>query len=138
MIQNIEDTISSITVDTDLERDSIDKIISESENFLTEHYKRKTNINSFYADHLIKPLQKISAGFEEGGIVLTSDAKTQIRNNIPTFVYYSDYGNLDSEIYLPHVIDNFERGNLGEKERAKVRSLKVLFEFVNLLSLIHI
>lgn len=132
LIQNIEDTISSITVDTDLERDSIDKIISESENFLTEHYKRKTNINSFYADHLIKPLQKISAGFEEGGIVLTSDAKTQIRNNIPTFVYYSDYGNLDSEIYLPHVIDNFERGNLGEKERAKVRSLKVLFEFVNL------
>lgn len=51
---------------------------------------------------------------------------------IPNFVYYADYGNLDSEIYLPHVINNLERPDLGEKERAKVRTLKVLFDFVKL------
>ncbi len=51
---------------------------------------------------------------------------------IPRFVYYSDYGNLDSEIYLPHVIDNLKRDDLGEKERAKARSLRVLFSFVKL------
>lgn len=51
---------------------------------------------------------------------------------MPPFVYYSNYGNLDSEIYLPHVIKNMERTNLGTKEEAKARTLKVLFEFVGL------
>lgn len=61
------------------------------------------------------------------------DVKTLILENLPKFVYYSNYGNLDSEIYLPHVIQNLKRGDdLGQKERAKARTLKVLFEFVNL------
>ncbi len=51
---------------------------------------------------------------------------------IPSFVYYTNYGNLDSEIYLPHVIQNMAREDLGSKEQAKVRTLKVLFEFVGL------
>jgi len=51
---------------------------------------------------------------------------------VPPFVYYSQYGNLDSEIYLPHVIDNLGRDDLGAKDEARVRTLKVLFEFVQL------
>lgn len=51
---------------------------------------------------------------------------------LPRFVYYSNYGNLDSEIYLPHVVDNLERDDLGEKEAAKARTLRVLFSFVRL------
>ena len=51
---------------------------------------------------------------------------------IPRFVYYSNYGNLDSEIYLPHVVDNLKREDLGEKEAAKARTLRVLFSFVRL------
>lgn len=54
-------------------------------------------------------------------------------NNLPKFVYYSTYGNLDSEIYLPHVIANLKRVDLGIREEAKARTLKVLFEFVRLL-----
>lgn len=53
-------------------------------------------------------------------------------NRLPSFVYYATYGNLDSEIYLPHVIDNLQRTNLGPKEEAKARTLRVLFEFVEL------
>lgn len=53
-------------------------------------------------------------------------------DRMPSFVYYTNYGNLDSEIYLPHVIDNMERDDLGAKEQAKARTLKVLFEFVGL------
>lgn len=52
--------------------------------------------------------------------------------HLPKFVYYSNYGNLDSEIYLPHVIENMSRGSLGTKETAKARTLKVLFDFVRL------
>jgi predicted ATP-dependent endonuclease of OLD family len=55
-----------------------------------------------------------------------------ICEKMPMFVYYSYYGNLDSEIYLPHVIENLDRTNLGQKEQAKVRTLKVLFKFVGL------
>jgi len=51
---------------------------------------------------------------------------------IPSFVYYSNYGNLDSEIYLPHVVENLKREDLGSKEAAKARTLRVLFSFVRL------
>lgn len=55
-----------------------------------------------------------------------------IIEKLPSFVYYSNYGNLDSEIYLPHVVQNMERQDLGSKEAAKARTLKVLFSFVQL------
>src|SRR5690606_90710 len=51
---------------------------------------------------------------------------------LPHFVYYSNYGNLDSEIYLPHVVQNMKREDLGIREAAKVRTLRVLFSFVKL------
>lgn len=55
-----------------------------------------------------------------------------ILKNLPTFVYYSNYGNLDSEIYLPQIIENMTREDVGIKEGAKARTLKVLFDFVRL------
>jgi hypothetical protein len=61
-----------------------------------------------------------------------ADTVQAIVSAIPSFVYYSSYGNLDSEIYLPHVVDNLARDDLGPKESAKVRTLRVLFSFVNL------
>lgn len=51
---------------------------------------------------------------------------------IPRFLYYSNYGNLDSEIYLPHVVQNLKREDLGAREAAKARTLRVLFKFVTL------
>lgn len=51
---------------------------------------------------------------------------------LPKFVYYSNYGNLDSEIYLPHVVQNLKRDDLGSKDAAKARTLRVLFKFVGL------
>jgi energy-coupling factor transporter ATP-binding protein EcfA2 len=60
------------------------------------------------------------------------EARDLVVKAIPAFVYYSNYGNLDSEIYLPHVIQNLKRKDLGNKEEAKVRTLRVLFDFVKL------
>lgn len=62
----------------------------------------------------------------------SEEARKFITKYLPSFVYYSNYGNLDSEIYLPHVIENMSREDLGSKEAAKARTLKVLFEFVGL------
>ena len=53
-------------------------------------------------------------------------------NSIPRFVYFSNYGNLDSEIYLPHVVEDLKREDLGAKGAAKARTLRVLFKFVRL------
>lgn len=56
----------------------------------------------------------------------------QVFSLMPNFVYYSNYGNLDTEIYLPHVIDNLERNDITGVAEAKVRTLKVLFDFIGL------
>jgi predicted ATP-dependent endonuclease of OLD family len=53
-------------------------------------------------------------------------------NRLPCFVYYSNYGNLDDQIYLPHVVENMERKDLGQRDAAKTRTLKVLFDLVSL------
>lgn len=55
-----------------------------------------------------------------------------IKANMPKYVYYSNYGNLDSQIYLPQVLQNIDKTGLGVKETAKARTLKTLFKFVNL------
>jgi energy-coupling factor transporter ATP-binding protein EcfA2 len=60
------------------------------------------------------------------------EARKLVHLNMPSFVYYANYGNLDSEIYLPHVIQNMKRTDLGSREEAKTRTLRVLFEFVRL------
>lgn len=56
----------------------------------------------------------------------------QLEKRLPKFVYYSNYGNLDAQIYLPHVVENLVREDLSGKEAAKARTLRVLFKLVNL------
>ena len=60
------------------------------------------------------------------------EAREKVLAYLPKFVYYSQYGNLDSEIYLPQVIENLKRTNLTGATDAKVRTLRVLFDFVQL------
>lgn len=62
------------------------------------------------------------------------DVQDYIVETMPHFVYYSNYGNLDSKIYLPHAIKwlNGEEVEGIETSEDKVRTLRVLFEYVNL------
>ena len=55
-----------------------------------------------------------------------------IATHMPKYVYYSNYGNLDSQIFLPQVLQNMNRTDLGVKDTAKARTLKTLFKYVNL------
>lgn len=76
-----------------------------------------------------KILDKLNQGHPNENL----DIITKIIDRIPNFLYYANYGNLDSQIYLPRVIEDFESKRvLSEKELAKQRTLKVLFEYVNL------
>lgn len=62
------------------------------------------------------------------------EVRQYIVTRMPHFVYYSNYGNLDSRIYLPHAIKwlNGETVEGVQVSEDKVRTLRVLFEYVNL------
>ena len=80
-------------------------------------------------------LQKYQEIISECGMpkLAQTDTITEyICKHMPKYVYYSNYGNLDSQIYLPQVLQNIERTDLGEKDAAKARTLKTLFKFVQL------
>ena len=62
-----------------------------------------------------------------------ADIRMLMVDEIPSFVYYSNYGNLDAQIYLPHAIKWLKGEEVaGIKNDAKVRTLRVLFDFVKL------
>ena len=57
-----------------------------------------------------------------------------IMTELPKFVYYSNYGNLSSKIYLPHVTKwiNGEKVPGFDPNEEQIRTLRVLFDFVKL------
>jgi predicted ATPase len=62
-----------------------------------------------------------------------SEVRQMMVDEMPSFVYYSNYGNLDAQIYLPHTVKLLKGEKVpGFDNQAKVRTLRVLFDFVNL------
>lgn len=57
-----------------------------------------------------------------------------IVNLMPKFVYYSNYGNLSTRLYLPHVTTWLNGGTVAgiEKSDEQIRTMSVLFKFVDL------
>lgn len=62
------------------------------------------------------------------------DLNKVILEEIPKFVYYSNYGNLSSKIYLPFVVKWMNNETIPgvDVNEEQVRTLRALFEFVNL------
>jgi AAA15 family ATPase/GTPase len=63
-----------------------------------------------------------------------TDLEKAILSELPSFVYYSNYGNLSSKIYLPNVIKWLDGQTVDgiDINDEQVRTLRVLFEFVKL------
>ena len=95
-------------------------------------FGRKKNLPDFFDGNLLHPLEFFLNAFKGNPISPTSEIRKQILDSLPNFVYYSDYGNLDSEIFLPRVIEDTKRSDLTESARAKARTLDVLFKYVKL------
>ena len=130
ILKTVEDLIKEIPTD-DVYKKDIEDIIAKIKGLYAD-FGRKVNLPQFFDYNLIKKLNFFMAAFDGKPIETTSELRKKVLNEIPKFVYYSDYGNLDSEIFLPRVIEDFKRDDLSETARAKVRTLKVLFKFVNL------
>jgi predicted ATP-dependent endonuclease of OLD family len=107
-------------------------IIINKVNALLGDFGKKQNLPELFQTGLLAPLNRIVSSFNGQSISITEETRQFILANIPKFVYYSDYGNLDSEIYLPRVIEDLKRTDLSESARAKARTLDVLFKYVNL------
>lgn len=62
------------------------------------------------------------------------DLNKAVLSTIPKFVYYSNYGNLSTRIYLPNVIKWLKGETVSgiEANEDQIRTLRVLFDFVKL------
>lgn len=82
-------------------------------------------------------LEEVEALFADAKPQQPHDFATVTRlviERMPRFIYYSDYGTLDTRIYLPRVIEDLNRPaeDLGRRAAAQMRTLRVLFQFVGL------
>lgn len=110
----------------------VETLLASILEFVGSTFGRKKNLPEYFDASLTTPIQKILEAFNGKPVETTKEIRQKVLNSIPKFVYYSDYGNLDSEIYLPRVIEDFGRDDLSESARAKARTLDVLFKYVKL------
>jgi predicted ATP-dependent endonuclease of OLD family len=114
-----------------VKKDEVVAIVAKVNDLFAE-FGKKQNLPDFFTQNLLSDLDKIVDSFNGRSITTTQEVRNYALTKIPKFVYYSDYGNLDSEIYLPRVIEDLERTDLTESARAKARTLDVLFQYVKL------
>lgn len=65
---------------------------------------------------------------------LDKEINDYIVSILPHFVYYSNYGNLSSRIYLPHVIEWLEGRSVPgiAKSEEEIRTIRILFHFIGI------
>jgi len=113
-------------------KSDIENLILKTNNLIEEYFGKKKNLPEIFNAKFISKLEFFINAFDGKPIITTKEVCERVLKVIPKFVYYSDYGNLDSEIFLPRVIEDFKREDLSESARAKVRTLDVLFKYVRL------
>ena len=102
---------------------------------ITRRYDGNYEVTYYYEDtgvnvESVTKMVRYNDGTEEE---VTHNPKSYIEGELPKFVYYSNYGNLDAQIYLPHAVKLLNGENVeGFNNDDKVRTLRVLFEYVGL------
>ncbi len=51
---------------------------------------------------------------------------------MPGFIYYSNYGNLDSNIYLPQMLAKFNKSGVNTISKSKRRTIKLLLMYIGI------
>ena len=129
MEKTIQDAITRFN-NSSLKKNELEELIGIVEHLSLDAADSKSFIKPQYLK-LIDALKDILSDNFKSPPNSFREVEECIHKNMPKFIYYSNYGTLDSEIYLPHVIQNLKREDLSPKEKAKARTLKVLFDFVN-------
>lgn len=87
-----------------------------------------------FPDGMPEPVDDIKKADEYDESEYIKTLEDAILAELPTFVYYSNYGNLSTKIYLPNVIKWLEGQTVTgiDVNEDQVRTLRVLFDFVKL------
>ena len=87
-----------------------------------------------YPDGCPESTSEVPEGEEFDQEAYEKNLTDAILNQLPKFVYYSNYGNLSTKIYLPNVIKWLKGETVSgiEANEDQVRTLRVLFDFVKL------
>ena len=89
----------------------------------------KKSYNEEFHIYILNEEGKLSDSLKEIG----KELHNRICQKIPKFIYYSEYGNLETDLYLPRVIEDLGRfDSLTGKEKMKARTLRILFGHLNL------
>ena len=90
--------------------------------------KNQSNIDALTKDYLDDDGNAMKSKFT------AEEIEKSVIDEVPSFVYYSNYGNLASQIYLPHAIKwlNGEHIEGIKNNESQVRTIRVLFDYVNL------
>ena len=94
--------------------------------YIVEYYNRDIKIE-------VGSISKTETKSDGTENEVTYSPQKYIIRELPKFVYYSNYGNLDAQIYLPHAVKLMNGEEVaGFNNADKVRTLRVLFEYVGL------
>ena len=91
-----------------------------------------------FSDEMLEPLtqnvEELTSETTEKMAVDKTKLQDAIISKLPKFVYYSNYGNLSTKIYLPNVVKWLKGQTIQgvDTNEDQVRTLRVLFDFVNL------
>lgn len=108
----------------------------EDELYLSRNYKGEYiyRFENEAAQKKIEQLQKPKKvkGAEDVPGQTAEEILERIKPFIPSFVYYSNYGNLTSRIYLPHAVKWLNGESVAgiDIKEDQVRTIRVLFDYV--------
>lgn len=134
-------------VHTDLPRDKFDELMDSAELpvFITAKFKLEEkdlallekyfpSVKSFDSCLVSRTLN--GKYIVEVPVGVPDEQKQKLHNFIikimPGFIYYSNYGNLDSNIYLPQMIAKFNKSGINTLSATKKRTIKLLLMYVGI------
>lgn len=131
----------------DLPRDKFEQLMSGEEmpEFVSGKFKLEPRDLSLLRKYFptIKPFDTCTISRTLSGkylvevpVQVPEDKAEKLHNFLlrimPGFIYYSNYGNLDSNIYLPQMLNRFNRNGVNAMLPAKKRTIKLLLLYVGI------
>lgn len=72
----------------------------------------KTSVACAAISGAVQQISEMVLECKKPSLAKTEKVIEYLKSNMPKYVYYSNYGNLDSQIYLPQVLQNIEKKRL--------------------------